>query len=131
MRIRLEIDGLPELPNKLQRRHWRYIASHAKRWHKAVADALLIARSEGVELPAAPFRSARLILTRHSTQEPDRDNLAASWKPVIDGLTRAGLIWDDKPSVIGTPECRWVKAKRGEGRVTVEVIAAPLVSDHG
>lgn len=71
--------------------------------------------------PAEPLERAHLILTRHSSSEPDFDGLAVSFKPVIDGLVEAGVLANDKSGNIGQPEYRWFKAPMKMGFITVEV----------
>lgn len=115
-RVRIQIGALPELPRTIRSRHWTVQARHRDQWHALVAAALAGKR------PAAPLERATLILTRHSAQEPDRDNLMASWKDVIDGLRHAGVILNDKRQNIGTPDSRWEKAGHKNGHVTIEVI---------
>lgn len=68
-----------------------------------------------------PLEKAKLKLTRLSTRQPDFDNLALSFKYVVDGLVKAGVIVDDKYEVIGESEYCWEKCKRDEQGVKVEV----------
>lgn len=60
-------------------------------------------------------------IVRYSSREPDADNGRGSFKPLLDGLVRAGVLEDDRPSVIGEPVYRWEKVKAGEGSVSVTV----------
>lgn len=108
--------GLPDLQVAAGKGHWRGRQAETKRWHERVYAAVL---EEG--RPAQPLSRARVRFERHSTTEPDCTNLCASFKSVEDGLVRAGVIEDDKPSIIGSPEFVWVKAKRGQGKVRVQV----------
>ena len=78
-----------------------------------------MARSNG--LPPKPLKQASITLTRFSSVEPDYDNLVISFKPIIDGLRDAGVIVDDKFSVIGRPSYEWQKSPRNQGRIRVEV----------
>jgi Holliday junction resolvase RusA-like endonuclease len=109
------IDGLPETPNKLQRKHWSYISKHAKQWHWLVREAV------GDSRPDKPLRSATVTMVRHSRAQPDRDNLVASWKPVLDGLTQSGVIFDDAPEFIDFDGDGWVKKSTGHGHIEVYV----------
>jgi len=97
--------------------HWRKRYDDAKRWKQAVQAVVL----EDHYVPDEPLKRARILLERHSTSEPDLDNLCASFKPVVDGLTELGVILDDKPSVLVIHEFRWRKAKRGEGKIRVRL----------
>ena len=42
-----------------------------------------------------------------------------SFKPILDGFVKAGVLKDDSPAVIGAPEYSWEKAGRGKGRISV------------
>lgn len=118
--LKLEIKKLPKTPNAIGKASiWQ---SHAERhlWKRAIAAAIPIK-----ERPPMPLEKAELVLTRHSSVEPDLDNLYSSFKFVIDALVHTGIIEDDKPSKIDL-KCKWQKAKRNEGKITIE--ARPLVS---
>ena len=99
--------------------------NYANKWarHKATQHwaALVEAAVREAGRPVEPLPKAGVVLIRHSASEPDYDNLVASFKPLVDGLTKSGVISDDKPSVVGHPEYRWRKAKPKQGRVTVRV----------
>lgn len=97
-------------------KNWRYRWTHAKRWKAIVAASLV-----GMKQPETPLPRAQLILTRCTAVEPDPDNLAASFKPVIDGLREAGVIENDRSCNVDI--CyRWRKAPRGSKKMLVEVI---------
>lgn len=111
--LAFELLGLP--PTLNSRGHWRVKAKLTKRWR------LMAALTAKASRPAAPLSKARVTLTRFSSNEPDFDNLAGSFKPILDGLKSAGIILDDKRSVIGRPTYNWEHAPRGSGKVRVEV----------
>lgn len=119
-----EIPGLPMTINAIGRKHWSYKAKEAKRWKNLVLEQCVFMRIYGINLG-----SAVLIFTRHSSQETDFDNLASSFKHVLDGLVHAKVIVDDKPSVIGSPTFIWKKAPKGDGKITVEILTDESV--HG
>lgn len=52
---------------------------------------------------------------------PDYDGLVGSFKYVVDGLVKAGVIVDDKTSVIGDSKYNWVKSKKIDQRIEVEI----------
>lgn len=124
---------LPELPNrKGQGHHWSREARYRKSWHWLVRCAV------GNVRPAAPLAHARVVLTRHSRRAPDPDNLAASWKPVLDGLVRARVLLDDSPAHVELAS-RWERWEMPEGRpvsgrgaghisLRVEGISTPAVA---
>lgn len=107
-------DELPKLqPDSF--RSWPARARYRKDWHKRVAGHVLILKAK----PKTPLETAVVSCTRHSTREPDRDNLVQSFKPILDGFVKAGVLKDDSPAVIGAPEYSWEKTGRGKGRITV------------
>ena len=71
--------------------------------------------------PPHPLQSATLALTRYSAREPDFDGLVSSFKHVIDGLVRSGIIADDKPSIIGQPAFYWHKTAPKNGHILIQV----------
>lgn len=71
--------------------------------------------------PTQPMLSARIEMIRHSSTEPDFDNLVSSFKWILDGLIDAGVIVSDKPSVIGQPVYQWKKAAPKNGFIEVKV----------
>ncbi len=112
--LKFELPGLPRTTNG-SHGHWRVKAAHSKTWKQKVFTACWHLR------PLWPLKAARIVLTRVSSVEPDYDNLVISFKPVIDGLRQAGVIADDKMSVIGAPTYAWRKCKPGLGHVVIEV----------
>lgn len=113
--MKLVIHGLPKTTNGNARRHWRALQNEAKIWHRNV-----IAAAESLDVKE-PLTKAKLKLTRHSSQEPDFDGLVSSFKHVIDGLIKAGIIVNDKMSVIGQPEYAWQRAKIRKGFIEIEI----------
>jgi Holliday junction resolvase RusA-like endonuclease len=114
-RLEFEIKALPKILSNGSHSHWRVVHSIKRQWKNLVALAV------GYKKPAQPLAKARLTLIRHSSKEPDFDNLAISFKPIIDGLKECGVIADDKTSNIGQANYQWKKAKMKEGRITVIV----------
>lgn len=53
-------------------------------------------------------------LTRYSSGTMDFDNLVSCGKPVIDAIKRAGIIVDDKMTIIGQPAYSQEKIARNE-----------------
>ena len=112
------VPRLPKLPNRSARpAHWAVVQREAKAWHDDV-QWLVNIHAPGRLLM---IERARLTLTRVSTHEPDPDNLMASWKYVIDGLQRAGVIVDDKRENVEILS-QWNKAsKRADQGIIVQV----------
>lgn len=98
--------------------HWSTVYRRTRRLERDVGFAV---RAAGK--PHAPLELARVVLTRCSASEPDPDNLAASFKPVVDALVAAGVLSGDEPHRFEgrRPEYRWEPAPRHQGRVRVEV----------
>ena len=112
-----ELEGLPPM-NTADGMHWRKRNKLKIDWEARVYYAVIHDRPEN------PLPKARVSVTRCSTREPDFENLAQGGKFLLDGLVKAGVIADDKPSVIGQPEYLWIKAKpkHGSVRITVEEV---------
>jgi len=113
--IEFTIPGLPKTFNALNRKHWSIKAAEAKNWK------MLVVFHVGRNKPKAPLMKAKVTLTRYSCAEIDGDGLTSSFKHVLDGLTLAGVIYDDKMSIIGMPTYIHEKAKRKDGRISVKV----------
>jgi len=99
------------------RRHWSVAHREAKEWHAAVASGMLLT---GQKRPKKPLQKARGVFVRHSAKEPDFENLAQSFKPIIDGLVKHGVLEDDAPKNLER-DYQWQKAKRGEGHIEIIV----------
>jgi Holliday junction resolvase RusA-like endonuclease len=111
--LTITLKGLPKTPNA--REHWTAKARQTKVWKQKVFTACWHKR------PPKPLERARITFTRVSSVEPDFDNLAASFKAVLDGLRQAQVIVDDKRANVGRPEYLWRKCKPKDGHVIVEV----------
>lgn len=114
MIFEFEIHDLPKLPNATMYKHWRTKHQEAAKWKKLVVEACTYAKITKLQL-----HSATLSFERHSSREPDFDSLVASFKHVTDGLVEAGVIVNDKPSVIGQSSFRWIKEKQKNAKIRV------------
>ena len=92
--IKFTINQLPALPNQLLRKHWSHCTREGKKWKALVFFSVFKLR------PAKPYPKVELTLTRFSTQQPDHDGLAGSFKYVVDGLVKSQIITDDNPSIV-------------------------------
>lgn len=110
------IQGLPATVNQLAYKHWRYRHKEATRWKSLVYQLCLVNRIQGLNLA-----KAQIELTRVSARECDFDNLAGSFKHVLDGLKAAQVIVDDRPSVIGSPTFIWEKGKQKDGKIRIRI----------
>lgn len=112
--ITLTIQGLPSITSNGPHGHWKAKWANSTKWKRLVAYAL------SGKLPRKPFKLAHVVMTRHSSHEPDFDNLAISFKPIMDGLVQAGVLIGDKASQVRV-EYKWAKAKQHKGFITIEV----------
>lgn len=74
------------------------------------------------QIPPRPWKNARAIFTRFSSSQPDDDGLIHGFKAVRDALKHYGVIVDDHPRCL-VSHYRWVKARKGEGKIRIEVEA--------
>ena len=120
MTIELEIPGIPPMNSADGISRWAR-RKLRDRWVGHVRNAVLASGAR----PPEPWTRARVTIVRRSSVEPDFDNLYAGAKFLLDGLKAARVIEDDKPSVIGMPDCRWEYAPpaRGSVRIRVEPLA--------
>lgn len=112
-----EIPGLPKTINAIGRAHWGVKVKEAKHWKRLVMEQCVYHKIAGLLL-----NKAVLVLGRYSARETDFDNLASSFKHVLDGLVEAKVIVDDKPSIIGSPTFIWHKAPPKRGKITIEIL---------
>lgn len=93
-----------------------------------------VAVSVGHRKPRQPLERAELILTRYSASQPDYDGLVLSFKAVVDGLVRIGVLKDDTLSVTGPWRVDWAKVPRKSGHLRIEVrsrvVGGVNCSDH-
>lgn len=115
-RIEFELSGLPKILANSMQGSWK--ASHyaKKRWQERVINHVVLMRLK----PESPLLRAAISLTRFSTHRPDQDNLAGSFKPVLDGLVKAGVIADDSNEIIDV-KWNWEKTKRMQSRIRIIV----------
>lgn len=120
--LEFEILGLPKILANA-RMHWSVKAKENEKWKRLVCKAVLNEQ----ERAARQFKKltrAKVTITRFSSTEPDFDNLVSAGKSLLDGLKEAGVILDDKVSVIGQPVFLWEKCKPKEGKIKIKVEAA-------
>lgn len=108
---------LPKIITNGPQGSWWSAHREAKRWHKLILNHIVLNRLKPIE----PFKKVKLTLVRYSSVRPDFDNLHASFKYVVDGLVRAGVLIDDCDAVIVERSVRHEKVKALNGRITIEV----------
>lgn len=120
MNLSFEIQGLPFLPNRNAKNSWQKHWKLSKLWKAKTQDAIWGSLKPG-QAACFPFTKPNITLTRCSSAEPDYDGLVASFKHVMDGLISAGVIIDDKPSMLGVVKYEWSRVPPTRGCVKVEV----------
>lgn len=85
----ITIHELPPSQNRWKQWHWTVLAEETKRWNELVSILALSARSGQFSKPVIKFK-----FYVPDNRNRDRKNLE-SWKPLLDGLTLAGVISDD------------------------------------
>lgn len=115
-RLEFELQGVPEALNKMLRMHWTKKNKHNQYWIDYVASETRMRR------PSAPLAKAKLTLIRYSPRTLDYDNAVASFKAVVDGLTRCGIIANDSWPITGAWCVDQVKHPTQRIRVVVEEV---------
>lgn len=116
MILEISIPDLPLMTNNLLRRHYWFVKNEKDKWHALVFNAV---DREWYGKKIKPFEKANILFERHSTREPDWDGLVSGFKFVTDGLVKAGVLIDDKPSVILDARYKWHKAKKDRQGIRV------------
>ena len=96
--IVIELDSTATDPNRLNGVDWR---DKYQRFEKVKRDIYLLTRGKTPETPLTDFK---IKIMRLGPKTFDWDNLVASLKPAIDGLTQAGIIFDDNWNFIKSIE---------------------------
>jgi hypothetical protein len=115
-KLKFKLSFLPKLPNQLLMKHWRVKQKEIQLAHRMVYGATQRKR------PTLPLEKVKMTYVRVSAREPDHDNLIFSFKHVQDGLVKARIIKDDKPSIITDSHYSWRKGpqKTGHCLITIE-----------
>ena len=109
------INYLPPLPNQMLRKHYLRIKRMNDKTRAQMFPLIMQGR------PDAPLETAKITLIRGSSREPDFDGLVGSFKAVLDGLVKAGIIKDDKVSVIGQPTYLWERTSPKKGYIRIQI----------
>lgn len=110
--FQLELEQAPLL-NTFMFWHW------TKRMRLSKQLAVIILAQIGRRKEPLPGRP-KLWAIRYSTQKPDQDN--AGTKLWLDQLVKLGWLKDDSPDHVEIVT-EWCKARRGEGRVVVQLFS--------
>lgn len=119
--IPLELSPLVNGPKGLKRMHFQAY----RRLLRAVSDCIKSQLPLNIPLP---FERAKVEVIRYTAQEPDKDNLVSSVKPVLDALQPATekrtygtfVIVNDNSAHIDL-DVRWEKCSPKLGKVIVLV----------
>jgi len=109
-RLEFTVNQLPP-SNTAADMTWRQKKTLRKKWEILIWSEILNRR------PVLPLEFAHVEFQRHSSMEPDYDNLVGSFKWPLDALVTNGVLRDDKPSVIGQPKYVWRKAPPKKGKI--------------
>jgi len=96
--LTIELSGLETDPNRLNGVDWR---DKYNRFESVKREIFLFSRGKTPETPLTDFK---ISVMRIGPKTFDWDNLVASLKPAIDGLTMSGIIFDDNWNFIKSIE---------------------------
>lgn len=111
----ISIPGLPPMTNEVLAMKLRERMQSKKFWKEVVIYETCGKR------PPKPLLKAHLTLTRFSNVRPDPDGLTSGFKHVVDGLVLANVLANDKFENIGFPVYLWEPAKRGIGKIRIQL----------
>ena len=112
--LEFELSGLPKNPNGAHG-HWTVASAERKRWRRLTFERCRFFA------PSKPLFKCSIECVRYSTRASDFDNLVASFKPIIDGLKDAKIIFDDNEKCVVGRVYSNGKAKKNEGKVKIIV----------
>lgn len=124
MRVKASITvmKLPMLqPGGFNRKIFWARTKYNKDWYSLIADLVKGHADVYPWIGVNPLTNVSLICTRASAGTPDYDNLVSSFKTPIDGLVRAGVFKDDKPSIVIHREYKCEKVPPGKGWIRIEI----------
>lgn len=115
--LNFQLSKLPPSLNQMLRGHWRTRSAILKQF-----KTLAINEIKTQKAPAQPLVKYQIAFIRHTIRPLDFDNLAASFKPIMDALTVTNVIKDDKWGMTKNVVYDQVKAKtKIEQKITVSV----------
>jgi Holliday junction resolvase RusA-like endonuclease len=91
---------VPRSPNRFLGRHWHGLHRDKARWQEAVYYLLTKEQRDEIAMIGHSDRRLGITIVQTRRRRLDRDNLYASVKVVLDGMTRAQLIADDSENHI-------------------------------
>lgn len=107
-------------PNRIKGRDWRNVHRRYEQVKRSVKSKV------SGKVPIKPLTSFRISCLRRSAGALDYDNLIASLKPFIDGLTLSGIIKDDNWNYIRKIDVDQAKDKLPKGMFELDIIVEEL-----
>lgn len=101
-----------------QRKHWTWTAKHKRAWREAAYWAACEWRSKPKQRRLSNLAVVTCVFPVTTNRRRDPHNYFPTLKPIIDGLTDAGLWPDDTPEYVRTIEPVFT---REDGKVTVVI----------
>ena len=71
--------------------------------------------------PYGPYKKAKATFNYWNNREIDWDNFLIGCKAWMDAIVEAGILVDDKPSVLSIVLDSWHKCKKGEEKVVIKI----------
>ena len=114
----LTIQGLPKTPNELRFRKWYITTTHDKKWKRKISESILFSEKQK---PEKPLEKVKIYFERHSSKQPDFDNLVGSFKPILDALVENGIIIDDAMKHMEVQNYKWIKCCPKKGHIVIRI----------
>lgn len=116
--IRLEFPKpLPSVNTFWSSPHWSRRSRHARAWHDLAA---VVVAEAGHPVAACPVGA---VVTCYNVRGMDASNVC--YKPLEDGLVKAGVLPDDSPEYVAWVKVESVRVrKKAEQRTVVELVSA-------
>ena len=116
--LEFQLSKLPPSLNQMLRGHWRTRSAILKSFKNLAIQEITYKHKK----PEKPLTNYSIIFTRYTIRPLDLDNLAASFKPILDSLTVTGIIQDDKWGMTDAVFFRQEKVKKKtEQMITIQV----------
>lgn len=109
-----EVDITTKLPNRQSSTSYWGKTTELKKWLRHLSHGFY------GNTPQSPLKKVRLVITRISSRQPDKDNLYASCKQLIDALKNLEVITDDAPKYLDL-ECNWEKGQREQAKTRINI----------
>ena len=108
--------GLPILSMN-GRDHWRA----RNRKAQALKDAAIV-MTRKARVPRLKCITVALYYDPPDRRRRDHDNLTATYKPLVDGIVKAGVVPDDSPEFVYPPHCEVTDSVHPRGRLRMVIV---------